>query len=67
MQIKENRPHAARSGYSVSCKPFSRMSFRRTIRECRLAGAKGLRFPVKRTVGCVRKAKIPQVDQDSAT
>jgi hypothetical protein len=25
MQIKENRPDAARSGYSVSCKPFSRI------------------------------------------
>jgi hypothetical protein len=54
MQIKENRPDAARSGYSVSCKPFSRIAFRRTIRTHRFVGAKGLQLSVKRTVGYVR-------------
>lgn len=59
MQINEIRPDTARSGYSVRCKPFGRMGFRRTIRSRRLAGTKGLQFPVIRTVGFVRLAKIP--------
>jgi hypothetical protein len=54
MQIKEIRPDAARSGYSVRCKPFGRMGFRRTIRTPRLAGAKGLQFPDTRSDGFVR-------------
>lgn len=53
MQIKENRPDAALSGYSVSCKPFSRIAFRRTIRTRRLVGGKGLQLSVKRIVGNV--------------
>ena len=59
MQIKENRPDAARSGYSVSCKTFSRIAFR-------FVGAKGLQLSVKRTVGLVRKGNILLVGQDSA-
>ena len=69
MQIKENRPYTARSGYSVRCKPFGRMTFRRTIRTRQTAGATGakeLQFHVIRTVGYVRLAKIRQVGQDSA-
>ena len=66
MQIKENRPDAARSGYSVGCKPFGRIAFQRTIRTRRLVGSKGLQLSVTRTVGLVRYGNILQVGQDSA-
>ncbi len=58
MQIKGIRRDAAHSGYSVTCKPFGRMGFRRTIRAADLIGAKGLRFPVTQSVCFVREAKM---------